>query len=119
MLQNLLQGSPLCRKFIEYCFAMVVFCQAAGELTGARPPEGIEASMALTNPNDLKVPETRTNHRVFLSKNDPEVPGKIRCPLCLEVAFEMLDVNKEGVLGKKQAPTTWKCIIFRNQTEPS
>lgn len=55
----------------------------------------------------------------FLSKNDPEVPGKIRCPLCLEVAFEMLDVNKEGVLGKKQAPTTWKCIIFRNQTEPS
>ena len=39
--------------------------EAAGELTGAKPPEGIEASMALTNPNDLKVPETRMNHRIF------------------------------------------------------
>eukprot|EP00434_Breviolum_minutum_P018039 symbB.v1.2.015906.t1/scaffold1171.1/size134081/1 len=53
--------------------------KAAGELTGARPPEGIEASMALTNPNDLKV------------------------------AFEMLDVNKEGVLGKKQARDFLRC----------
>mmetsp|Transcript_67703 Transcript_67703/g.148563 ORF Transcript_67703/g.148563 Transcript_67703/m.148563 type:complete len:216 (+) Transcript_67703:2-649(+) len=53
--------------------------KAAGELTGAKPPQGIEATMALTSPNDLKV------------------------------AFEMLDVNKEGVLGKKQARDFLRC----------
>eukprot|EP00913_Durusdinium_trenchii_P000662 g615.t1 len=53
--------------------------KAEGELKGAKPPQGIEAKMALTSPNDLKV------------------------------AFEMLDVNKEGVLGKKQARDFLRC----------
>ena len=31
--------------------------KAEGELKGAKPPQGIEAKMALTSPNDLKVRE--------------------------------------------------------------
>ena len=51
----------------------------ADQLKGAKPPQGIDGTMCLTGPSDLKV------------------------------AFEMLDAKKEGVLGKKQARDFLRC----------
>ncbi|CAJ1441497.1 unnamed protein product [Effrenium voratum] len=53
--------------------------KANDQVKGAKAPQGIDATMALTSQSDLKV------------------------------AFEMLDVNKEGTLGKKQARDFLRC----------
>ncbi|CAE7618526.1 unnamed protein product [Symbiodinium natans] len=53
--------------------------KAPDQMKGAKPPQGVEGAMQLTSPSDLKV------------------------------AFEMLDENKEGLLGKKQAREFLRC----------
>ena len=80
--------------------------KANGDATGAKPPQGIEATMALTNPNDLKV---RYASWIFRFQSGKKIVKCKQMEIVSEVAFEMLDVNKEGVLGKKQAPVATFC----------